>query len=1362
MIKVVKRLFFTCICSLLLITQIISPIQVQAKSKNDEDYQIFLSQYLVNNYLLDDLNQMMIHQYFYAYLKEQNGIVNTAVTLTNMANDWGYAINGKEGLYEQVLIELIYQYVSSEQIQENYENYQERIELELFDTVRDCIDFTQLAIDHKELADKLLKLETWSWKDLLEIPIQYYEEYLDTIVNQFELPVSSSYFLNLGMDIVDCLYEISIYQSFSDHFESIYNLLEIMYRQTQNAELRVALNSVMKKLRTANHKELWNIVGDTFKTKAALTTMKELTMSALTTIGLGIDTGGFLSDVIFNTKTLAECQLMLEVELDIEKSIKDVIQYKQNNYMDMNHARIFNTAFMFLFNAYDYGIGLCEKYNEAVFETAKQIYLDNPKEFISKIKQKAKDIEFANSKHDYEKFSNAIQTYSGIVNTSRSVFDSAWNEYSSDIKRNVNDFLKNYLNQSFIQGIKFLTPQITLDMNDRKESILLDAPSILSSDTNQVAAIQYESSDPTVLEITGYNIYRVNLKKTGTVTVTASTLDGLYQTKQVITVINTKPYDKWIDPTIDKGYEEYYIDNEDGITLIKYDGKYVSEEDGETIYYVPAKINGKTVTEIDFKGISFGSSTIVLPSTIKRIADECFAGKGLSTSSGKIILNEGLEEIGEKAFYKHNFKNSDITIPSTVKTIKENAFAYTENIHSVIVESTLLTEIPNSCFEHSTLQNIYFSEECTQLKTIGNKAFKASNLKSINLPDSIEIIKQSAFQGWTKNETGIGTNLNLTLNKLPDQLQVIEQDAFNTTSMCKITFDFNVFPENLKSIEENALKGVNMNQTITIPESIEYIGSNALSGNVRSIETYGHDDSSIGEMNLIQYLNHIEIPSTMRTVNIINQYESSIQLYWTAGMDSFNYKTYDNQSISIYLKEGRNDGTYQFNINSFEWYHDFASTQKNTLNIDYIEIPSNYLDNISSISPTPWLKDVVIVNVGKDVQLDQYVKVLQSSIKENGSISYKDKNGNMTLLYKKYTKTSQYQYENQEDYQTNGITLLENTVNVKTYNVNNTVELEATLSTNQPINSTLYIKCWQDFPEESINQRAAQLGDYLNFEDLYLRQNTYHYFNLYFENEEKNQGNYVIQLKTNQNYNSYNTGLYKISGMNIERIPIQITNGIITFETDTLGTFALAEFNNLEETIEGNPLEELHNLLDGQEIKIWYENAVTYETNHGTVTIVGEDKNEDSDVVVSKPMIEDEIKEEIIKNNNTNDYTVIKIDTLSNNHSIQIALTQLQDKYNTLHIFKVEENDQPFNLIDITKDSLHSLKDQQVNESIMSNNRDYYQCDLNESGTYYLVLSTSNEKKSYHTEIFSILPIIGGIVIMLLIIKKAFKETREI
>lgn len=70
MIKLLKKAGLLCLCAILLAVQIILPQTVTAASTDDEEFQLFLAQYLDNNYMTDNMDQLMIHQYLYSYMEQ--------------------------------------------------------------------------------------------------------------------------------------------------------------------------------------------------------------------------------------------------------------------------------------------------------------------------------------------------------------------------------------------------------------------------------------------------------------------------------------------------------------------------------------------------------------------------------------------------------------------------------------------------------------------------------------------------------------------------------------------------------------------------------------------------------------------------------------------------------------------------------------------------------------------------------------------------------------------------------------------------------------------------------------------------------------------------------------------------------------------------------------------------------------------------------------------------------------------------------------------------------------------------------------------------------------------------------------------
>ena len=153
-----------------------------------------------------------------------------------------------------------------------------------------------------------------------------------------------------------------------------------------------------------------------------------------------------------------------------------------------------------------------------------------------------------------------------------------------------------------------------------------------------------------------------------------------------------------------------------------------------------------------FEKAYFEGYDFKLPSHTKHIGDYAFSGIFYQ----KIVLNEGLESIGNYAFYHPNNDNgADVLIPSSVVSIGEYCFSgvtVSDSYHTAhhfvgavfSVENPHLTTIGDYAFYKNT--KIASVTLPSTVKTIGNYAFyQCQNLTSVTLSASLETIGAYAF-----------------------------------------------------------------------------------------------------------------------------------------------------------------------------------------------------------------------------------------------------------------------------------------------------------------------------------------------------------------------------------------------------------------------------------------------------------------------------------------------------------------------------------------------------------------------------------------------------------------------------------------
>lgn len=142
-----------------------------------------------------------------------------------------------------------------------------------------------------------------------------------------------------------------------------------------------------------------------------------------------------------------------------------------------------------------------------------------------------------------------------------------------------------------------------------------------------------------------------------------------------------------------------------------------------------------------------------------------------------------------------------------------NIFEY-NNLRGTLVLPDYIKKIENGVFRDCvTLEKIVLPDSLTY---IGEEAFSGSSIEEINIPDKIEVIKDSTFN-WCDKLKNV---------KFGKNLKKIEKYAF---SFCD-SLESIVLPENIKIIEAFALNGGKI-KYIYLPDSATEIDDNAFAHN---------------------------------------------------------------------------------------------------------------------------------------------------------------------------------------------------------------------------------------------------------------------------------------------------------------------------------------------------------------------------------------------------------------------------------------------------------------------------------------------------------------------------------------------------
>ena len=124
----------------------------------------------------------------------------------------------------------------------------------------------------------------------------------------------------------------------------------------------------------------------------------------------------------------------------------------------------------------------------------------------------------------------------------------------------------------------------------------------------------------------------------------------------------------------------------------------------------------------------------------------------------KIVINDGITNIGNYAFYKF-YKLQSLSIGSSVTSVGEYAFCCTYGLHTVTIPGTI-RKIGIGAFQSSGLTSCTLNKG---VQTIDNYAFYNTKLKYLVIPDGITMIGEYAF--YTSSLETVTIPQNITIIK---------------------------------------------------------------------------------------------------------------------------------------------------------------------------------------------------------------------------------------------------------------------------------------------------------------------------------------------------------------------------------------------------------------------------------------------------------------------------------------------------------------------------------------------------------------------------------------------------------------------
>ena len=890
----------------------------EQKKMEDANFQYYLAEFLTQYPLLTThMNANMLHRELFEELDKTTGdLIKFSDFYRTLTGSPLSFIDKKSKLYEQILNEIIEKNLQSEETQKQLNATAEEVRIamaqELLQSKGEFREnFHESAEDLADILDIGMEFLT-STEEIKYFQNNYagFPDKIKAIVGNKFWEQSGLYFL--GIDILfatannalEFCNGVAAYTAVVEYKAGVEEFLQSMKDNTRDQDLLKAIDNVLVKMECVTERDIAQALEEN-KTKMYWGEIRDLTgivwKNALGVIGAGNTIGYLLTDIIYETKETESLHLLLEAELEIEDVIVQTLAECRASYHgDYDTAIALNAGTEIMYGAYEYGLDIIERYVNLINDIFLRGLYAEQKELVDKeMFDSYKNLLLSNKLDENEEvqeiFERLLKLNRGMIANGRSVFETMAlafkDEYLSGNK------YKLFLNQDYVpvEGISLELPAQTVTYaSDSTYSCKVTFTPENATNQN----VNYTSTNTGVVEVDASGILKV--KGTGTADIIVTSDDGLYTDRKVITVENEKEaiQEKYVREVFsgeEFDYTPFYEKNEDGITLksmvwykSKEKGRYVTSTlDLENYwggYVIPAYIDGMPVTELDFNGQmpaegqtvglvehylpwneeanihtpTADNYVVVLSPTVKRIADHCFAGYYFGMS---IELNEGLEYIGERAFYQcdlfgywgsvgtvwsddfwGNDKNSAVfVIPESVKEIGKSAFEEADfHWHSLEIRSRL-EKIPERCFYGvKTCEGISLRYD-DGIKVIGKEAFagKETDIKGCAvLPASVERIEESAFENST-----------LELYELPENLVSIGNRAFANSKQEKLLVKDKTISEKVKVIEEEAFFQSFIysatEENLEIPDSIQQIGAGAFEGNggINKVISYTTEES---------------------------------------------------------------------------------------------------------------------------------------------------------------------------------------------------------------------------------------------------------------------------------------------------------------------------------------------------------------------------------------------------------------------------------------------------------------------------------------------------------------------------------------
>lgn len=1186
--------------------------------------------------------------------------------------------------------------------------------------------------------------------------------------------------LSATQNMLEYTEKMAMYLALSEHREGTLEFLELMYRQTDDPALMAAVRSVSNGIRAVGSGDVARLAAD-LQYGTSLQVVSDVLWNVVQQWAgaAGLLTGGtaILTDLLFQSGEIAELSRLLDAQIAVEDAVRAALRYSINSYGGAyQQAVTLNTGAYMLYDTYEYGMELAKAYAEAVLDDAWVSRIGN--KLIEFFKKGVYGDRYVPREGSYS-FKELAKAYEALITTGRAAFDSARLLYEEEHPGpSVPGELWETL-PVFVTGIRMEKEPLILPLSGGEAAFA--SASVLPANADN-RRIRYESSDTAV--VTTDEFGQLTPVSPGSAWITASTEEGQFTARrQVIVVLGQELPDPAANLHVEGVAQECYTENEDGVTLLRPVGVTLTEEGGTgsaagSCLVIPAYVNGRPVTELDFQAFhqerpagalgeprylaAYGSLpegctgqfALVLPDTVKRIADGCFAR---CTFGGGIRFGSRVEFIGERAFAEAAFygaiaeapdayrlspdtgesaalpaPSGTVLLPASVRSIGESAFEGADFQESSLVVQADVEAVPARCFAEAKnlaaasllspnlkrMEQEAFAGLTADTET-GEAAAVASGRRAIALPDTVEFIGERAF--------AVEPGSRVTVQALPSSLRELGAQAFSGCRLEDATFPAGLtaipakaflqaqfalgeaavrLPDGLQSIGAEAFWGAEMAR-VQLPDSLETIGACAFAGCTAKLVECFETEAALPQTGTVGECAFADCPNLTAAQLPAGITEMGADVYagctalqslaWPAGLCSLEPQTFSGAGLYVTLRgEARTGEKGTLPEEAFVCepgaslvYLELPGAFAGQLQLGAFDrLSERYYDlNHLAFDNSRRIQTLVVQGVPEETKPGEMAREFADFVQQAAYAV--DEEGNRVCLYERrpdsYTKVSRYCSEDSEAYQ---IEFPQESRLLTEQSFGELTDFSVRLNADEETAAAL---AEADFAvyrwySESEATRALELEEFLEFEDLYLRQpqSCYYRIGVTVDGEEQfsHPGSYQVIFELPPEWDGASAAAYHIdpNGL-ITRLRGDFYNDGTTKEyralSSDLGSFAVVSVTRLSEEVRGSFSEELHQLLDTAHREVG-EDPVEFPMEGGMVSVVrpaeegGEGTEPSGTVTVFRPEAEepetgsagDESQESGSGSGETDgaEAETLEIESTGEQIRLQIGLTDLEGR----------------------------------------------------------------------------------------------------